>query len=62
MVARTLEHWLRNRDLEGVRDAKGLAEMPEAERKGWESLWADVEALRKRAASGPSPASPAHPN
>jgi hypothetical protein len=30
-----------------VRDR--LADLPEAERKGWSSLWADVDSVRARA-------------
>ena len=37
-------------DLAGIRDADALAKLPEAERKDWHSLWADVNALLTRAA------------
>jgi hypothetical protein len=33
-----------------VRDEAGLQKLPEAEQKAWRQLWADVAALRKRAA------------
>ena len=48
----TLEHWKRDGDLAGVRDGAGLARLPGAEREAFRALWADVEALRKKA-SGP---------
>jgi hypothetical protein len=30
-------------DLAGVRDADAHAKLPEAERKAWQALWADVD-------------------
>jgi serine/threonine-protein kinase len=48
-VARMLQHWQTDTDLAGVRDPKALAKLPEAERKGWELLWADVRALLEHA-------------
>jgi hypothetical protein len=32
-----------------VRDPDALARLPEAERAAWQALWADVEALLKKA-------------
>ncbi|MHB1562460.1 MAG: hypothetical protein ACYC61_33885, partial [Isosphaeraceae bacterium] len=53
-VRRALEHWRVASDLAGVRDPDALAKPPEPERKAWQSLWADVDALIHRAeASGP---------
>jgi Tfp pilus assembly protein PilF len=46
---RTLQHWQSDPDLAGVRDQAGLAKQPDTGRAAWEKLWADVEALRKRA-------------
>jgi hypothetical protein len=46
---RALQAWRTDRSLAAVRDADGLAKLPEAERAGWRKLWADVEELRKRA-------------
>jgi eukaryotic-like serine/threonine-protein kinase len=46
---RALDHWTHDPDLAGVRDADALARLPEAERKGWEALWAEVDVLHKRA-------------
>ena len=48
-ITRTLQHWQEDTDLASIRDAEALAKLPEAERKEWESLWADVESLLKRA-------------
>ena len=48
-VAPTLAHWKADADLAGIRDEAALAKLPEAEREAFRSLWADVEALRKKA-------------
>ncbi|MDB5348940.1 MAG: serine/threonine protein kinase [Planctomycetota bacterium] len=48
-IVQTLRHWQQDTDLVTIRDPKALAMFPEAERKEWQSLWADVEALLKRA-------------
>ena len=45
LVAKTLAHWKADGDLAGVRDASGLAKLPESQRKDWQALWADVDAL-----------------
>jgi tetratricopeptide (TPR) repeat protein len=52
VAARTLDCWLHDRDLAGVRDPEALVSLPEAERPGWRQLWADVEALWARAGGG----------
>jgi tetratricopeptide (TPR) repeat protein len=49
LVERMLQHWQADPDLTGVRDAAGLAKLPDAEREAWKAFWADVEALRKQA-------------
>jgi tetratricopeptide (TPR) repeat protein len=49
LVDRTLAHWKQDTDLAGIRDGKELAKLPESERKEWQSFWAEVEALLKRA-------------
>jgi tetratricopeptide (TPR) repeat protein len=49
---KALRHWQEDADLAGVRDLAALAKVPEAERAEWHKLWADVEALRKKAAEG----------
>ncbi len=43
-AAKRLRNWLGDEDFVGVRGAAGLAELPQAERKEWESLWAEVRA------------------
>jgi WD40 repeat protein/serine/threonine protein kinase/Tfp pilus assembly protein PilF len=48
-VARRIQHWLRDRDLNGVRGPDALDKLPEAERKDWQKLWADVADTLKRA-------------
>jgi eukaryotic-like serine/threonine-protein kinase len=47
-VATTLAHWKQDADLASIRDEAELAKLPEAERKEWQTLWADVDALLKR--------------
>ena len=49
----TLQHWKVDPDLAGVRDAAALAKLPEAERKEWRTLWAEVDRLLKRAGQAP---------
>jgi tetratricopeptide (TPR) repeat protein len=39
---KTLQHWLKDADLAGVRDPAALDKLPGAERDGWKNLWADV--------------------
>jgi hypothetical protein len=48
-VVRTLLHWKSDADFSGVRNADALAKLPKTESDAWRALWADVEALRKRA-------------
>jgi serine/threonine protein kinase/tetratricopeptide (TPR) repeat protein len=48
-VVGTLAHWKEDTDLAGIRDEAGLAKLPEGEREGFRTLWADVEVLRKKA-------------
>ncbi len=48
-VAPTLAHWKDDADLAGIRDPDPLSKLPEAEQKAWRALWAEVEALLKRA-------------
>jgi tetratricopeptide (TPR) repeat protein/tRNA A-37 threonylcarbamoyl transferase component Bud32 len=50
LVRRIIEHWRTDTDLAGVRDKDALASLPEDERKQWQKLWADVDALHQRAA------------
>jgi hypothetical protein len=46
---RHLQHWKADPDLIGIRDGPRLAKHPEAERKDGHALWAEVEALLKKA-------------
>jgi serine/threonine-protein kinase len=48
-VVQELQHWLQDTDPVGVRGIQALARLPEAERRDWNRLWEDVEALKKRA-------------
>ena len=43
-------------NLAGVRDPEALAKLPEPERKEWQSLWGDVDALLERAQGHPEKA------
>jgi hypothetical protein len=48
-VAARLQHWQRNRDLAGIRDAALLAKLPPAEQEACRGLWAQVEAVLRQA-------------
>jgi tetratricopeptide (TPR) repeat protein/tRNA A-37 threonylcarbamoyl transferase component Bud32 len=50
-VASKVQFWLTDNKLSAVRGAKALANLPEAERRGWEKLWVDVANLVKQAQS-----------
>jgi eukaryotic-like serine/threonine-protein kinase len=52
VVAQTLQHWKVDANLANIRDAEGLAKLPESERKEWQALWAEVDALLARAKGG----------
>jgi tetratricopeptide (TPR) repeat protein len=52
-AGQALRHWQKDPDLASVRNPKALAKLPEAERKEWEKLWAEVNAVLKKA--GPKP-------
>jgi serine/threonine protein kinase/Flp pilus assembly protein TadD len=49
MVQKSMRHWQQDEDFAGVR-GDASAKLPEAERKEWQKLWQDVEALGRRAA------------
>jgi len=49
-VGDDMQHWQHDTDFDGVRGAEALAKLPDAERRGWQQLWQDVEALARRAA------------
>ena len=48
VVVHALKHWMECNDLVGIRDEKELAKLPEDERKEWQIIWANVDALLKR--------------
>jgi hypothetical protein len=50
-VTKQMTHWKQDPELTSIRDEKELAKLPEDERKDWQSLWADVEALLKATGS-----------
>jgi serine/threonine-protein kinase len=59
-VQQQMAHWQQDPDFAGVR-GDALAKLPEAERPPWQKLWAEVEALRQRAAKATEPASSSRP-
>jgi hypothetical protein len=52
VIAQTLDHWKVDTDLAGIGDAEPLAKVPEVERRDWQALWAEVDALLARAGAG----------
>ncbi len=48
-LIRTLEYGKSTPDFAGVRDPDALANLSEDERKSWQALWTDVEAMLKQA-------------
>jgi tetratricopeptide (TPR) repeat protein len=56
-IRQKLIHWRQDADLIAVRDSAWLAAMPGADRKRWEAIWADVDALLADA-NKPSPQPP----
>jgi hypothetical protein len=52
IVRHLIQEWQREPYLNDVHGASALAKLPEAERREWQKLWADVEEVRKRAAGG----------
>jgi hypothetical protein len=55
-----MDHWQKDTDLAGVRDAAALAKLPAAERAVWQKLWAEVAATLAKAGAGGGPAGKAH--
>jgi hypothetical protein len=47
-VRQWLQHWQTDPDLAGVRAKDALARLSEEERKQWESLWSNVNAMLRR--------------
>jgi tetratricopeptide (TPR) repeat protein len=50
-VQQQLQHWQRDTDLAGIRDAAWLVNLPADELRACRRLWAEVDALLKRASS-----------
>ena len=48
-IAVTLQHWKSDPDLAGIRDEVALGKLREDEQKAWRALWAEVDALVKKA-------------
>ena len=48
-ILRAFRHWKVDTDLASIRDPEPLAKLSESEQKAWRTLWADAEALLKRA-------------
>jgi serine/threonine protein kinase/tetratricopeptide (TPR) repeat protein len=55
-VAEKLQTWQRDTDFSGVRGPDSLAKLPEAEREGWQKLWADVASTLAKAQEKGTPA------
>jgi tetratricopeptide (TPR) repeat protein len=51
IVGQKLQHWQKDPDLAGIRDAAALAKLPAEERAACAGLWDDVAALLKQAAA-----------
>ncbi len=52
-VRQRMRRWKEDVNLAGLRGKEAIAKLPEAEREGWQSLWADVAALLKKAQAKP---------
>jgi len=48
-VVDRLQHWQRDCNLAGVRDAEALAKLPDAEQQSWREFWAEVATLTAKA-------------
>jgi serine/threonine-protein kinase len=48
-VLETMDHWLADADLAGVRGTQVIDRLPAEEREGWANLWKDVESLHQKA-------------
>lgn len=49
-VSQEMQDWLCDADFNGVRDGSALARLPEAERRDWQRLWAEVKEVLRQAA------------
>src|SRR5262249_20917227 len=55
VVVQRMRHWLADDNFAGVRGARALAQLPEAERPAWRDLWADVAQTLTRAQGKAAP-------
>src|SRR4051794_33919642 len=55
MVQAWMRDWQADADLAGLRDEAALAKLPEADQRACRALWAEAEALRRRAGIDPRP-------
>jgi serine/threonine-protein kinase len=53
MVRQCLKHWRQDADLAGLRDPEAVEKLPPHEREAWRALWAEVEALLRKAGEQP---------
>jgi hypothetical protein len=53
VLTKMMQHWEHDNDLAGVRGAYTLIKLPEAERRDWQKLWADVSWSRSRQKATP---------
>jgi serine/threonine protein kinase/Flp pilus assembly protein TadD len=55
VVVERMRHWLADPDFAGVRGPQAFAQLPEAERAGWQKLWEDVAGMLARAQAETTP-------
>ena len=61
-IRQRMQHWQQDADFAGVRSAKALAGLPEAERPAWHKVLADVADLLARTKDSlPSKEKPSNP-
>jgi Tetratricopeptide repeat len=48
-ISQAIEQWEQDSNLAGFREALTLAKLPADEKKAWQTLWADVDSVMKRA-------------
>jgi hypothetical protein len=53
-ITQTLQHWKADTNLTGIRDPAATAKLPREEQKACAPLWAEVDALLKKAQVSPS--------
>jgi tetratricopeptide (TPR) repeat protein len=61
LVRLRMQNWREGTELAGVRGSDALGRLPEAERKEWQQLWQEVEALRQESPGPPASSVPARP-